>query len=193
MNRALWPATVGYFLDELLETDAAANDRVRRFFTADVVARGSLPAIRVGKQPYGVLVTSAFNRWQIDERIDGEEAAFLRRVHEVLTKVEAQWQQLVGQVSHVDAPGDSFAHLLNILGLHATSVDYPAADRHLPDVPVESRAPDDRRELRRLRSDGALLPGSQLARHPAARTISGSSFRACRRSSACSFRSAPRR
>ena len=43
MNRALWPATVGYYLDELLETDAADNDRVRRFFTADVVARGSLP------------------------------------------------------------------------------------------------------------------------------------------------------
>ena len=70
MNQALWPATMGYFLDELLETDAAANDRVRRFFTADVVARGSLPAIRVGKQPYGVLVTSAFDRWQIDERVD---------------------------------------------------------------------------------------------------------------------------
>lgn len=124
MNRALWPATVGYYLDELLETDAATNDRVRRFFTADVVARGSLPAIRVGKQPYGVLVTGTFRRWQIDERIDGEDAAFLRRAHEVLIKVEAQWQQLVGQVSTVDAPGDSFAHLLNILGLHASSVDY---------------------------------------------------------------------
>jgi hypothetical protein len=124
MNRALWPATIGYYLDELLETGAGANDRLRRFFTADVVARGSLPAIRVGKQPYGVLVTSAFNRWQVTDAIDGDEAAFLRQVHEVLTKVEAQWQLLVGQVSHVDAPGDSFAHLLNILGLQATSVDY---------------------------------------------------------------------
>lgn len=124
MNRALWPATIGYFLDELLETDAAANDRVRRFFTAEVVARGSLPAIRVGKQPYGVLVTSAFGRWQVDGRVDGEDADFLRRVHEVAARVEAQWQQLVGRVSHVDAPGDSFAHLLNVLGLHATSVDF---------------------------------------------------------------------
>jgi hypothetical protein len=124
MNRALWPTTIGYFLEELLETGAADNDRVRRFFTSDVVARGSLPAIRVGKQPYGVLVTSAFGRWQVNEKIDGEESAFLRQVHEVLTKVEAQWQQLVGQVSHVDASGDSFANLLNILGLQATSVDY---------------------------------------------------------------------
>jgi len=124
MNRALWPTTIGYFLEELLETNAADNDRVRRFFTSDVVARGSLPAIRVGKQPYGTLVTSAFNRWQVNEKIDGDEAVFLRQVHEVLTKVETQWQQLTGQVSNVDAPGDSFAHLLNILGLQATSVDY---------------------------------------------------------------------
>jgi hypothetical protein len=124
MNRALWPATIGYFLEELLETAANDNDRVRRFFTSDVVARGSLPAIRVGKQPYGLLVTSAFNRWQVNEKIDGDESAFLRQVHDVLTKVETQWQSLTGQVSHVDAPGDSFAHLLNVLGLQATSVDY---------------------------------------------------------------------
>lgn len=124
MNRALWPATLGYYAEELLETAPAVNDRVRRFFTADVVARGSLPAIRVGKQPYGVLVTSAFSRWQADDRVDGSEAPFLRQVQDVLVKIEGQWQQLVSQVSHVDAPGDSFAHLLNVLGLQATSVDY---------------------------------------------------------------------
>jgi hypothetical protein len=124
MNRALWPATLGFYLEELLETDANVNDRVRRFFTADVVARGSVPAIRVGKQPYGVLVTSAFGRWQVNGTIDGEDAAFLRQAHDMMVKVETQWDQLVGQVSHVDAPGDSFAHLLDILGLQATSVDY---------------------------------------------------------------------
>ena len=124
MNQAMWPATLGYFLEELLEIEPAPIDRVRRFFTADVVARGTLPAIRVGKQPYGILLTSAFRKWNIADGVEGEDAAFLRQVHEVLKKVEDQWQQLVGQVSHVAAPGDSFAHLLNILGLHATSVDF---------------------------------------------------------------------
>ena len=124
MNRALWPTTIGYYLDELLQTDDALNDRIRRFFTADVVARGSLPALRVGKQPYGLLVTSAFDRWQPNEKIDGDETAFLRQVHDVLTKVQTQWQALTTQVSQVDSPGDSFAHLLNILGLQPTSVDY---------------------------------------------------------------------
>ena len=123
-NRAMWPATLGYYLEELLQI--APNDigRVRKFFGDHVVARGSLPAIRVGKQPYGILVTSAFRKWQPDRLIDGEDFTFLAQVHEKLRTVENQWQQLVSQVAHVDGPGDPFAKLLNMLGLQATSVDY---------------------------------------------------------------------
>lgn len=124
MNRALWPATLGYFLEELLEMEAAAVGSIRVFFAENVVARGSLPAIRVGKQPYGILVTSAFSKWQINETVDGKDSSFLRQAHDLLKKVEDQWQQLVGQVAHVDGPGDPFEKLLNMLGLQATSVDY---------------------------------------------------------------------
>jgi hypothetical protein len=124
INKALWPATLGYFLEELLEIEAAAIGRIRVFFTESVVARGSLPAIRVGKQPYGILLTSAFAKWQINEAVDGADSAFLRKAHDVMKKVESQWQQLVGQVAHVDGPGDSFEKLLNMLGLQATSVDF---------------------------------------------------------------------
>lgn len=124
MNRALWPATLGYYLEELLGDPPAVIGSIRNFFANHVVARGSLPAIRVGKQPYGILVTSAFRRWQPNRLIDGEEFVFLDQAHEILKKVEDQWQQLVAQVVHVDAPGDGFANLLNMLGLHATSVDF---------------------------------------------------------------------
>ncbi|MCI0628706.1 MAG: hypothetical protein L0387_44835 [Acidobacteria bacterium] len=124
INRALYPATLGYYLEEMLQIDPADIGRVRRFFAEHVVARGSLPAIRVGKQPYGILVTSAFRKWQTNRLIDGEDFDFLAQVHQKLSKVEDQWQQLVSQVAHVDAPGDPFVKLLNMLGLHATSVDY---------------------------------------------------------------------
>ncbi|HEY2962790.1 MAG TPA: hypothetical protein VGJ37_10270, partial [Pyrinomonadaceae bacterium] len=124
MNRALWPATLGYYLEEMLQIDAADIGRVRKFFAEHVVARGSLPAIRVGKQPYGILVTSAFRRWQTNRLIDGEEFNFLAQVHQKLSRVEDQWQQLVSQVAHVDSAGDPFVKLLNMLGLHATSVDF---------------------------------------------------------------------
>lgn len=124
MNRALWPATLGYYLEEMLQIDPADIGRVRKFFAEHVVARGSLPAIRIGKQPYGILVTSAFRKWQTNRLIDGEDFNFLGQVHEKLIRVEDQWQQLVSQVAHVDAPGDPFVKLLNMLGLHATSVDF---------------------------------------------------------------------
>lgn len=124
MNKALWPATLGYFLEELLEVEATKIGRVREFFAQNVVARGSLPAIRVGKQPYGVLVTSAFRKWQSNRVVDGEDFSFLGQVHDVLSKVQDQWQSLVQRVSHVDARGDSFQNLLNTLGLQPTSVDF---------------------------------------------------------------------
>jgi hypothetical protein len=124
MNRALWPATLGYYLEEMLQINPADIGRVRRFFAEHVVARGSLPAIRVGKQPYGILVTSAFRKWQANRLIDGEEFTFLGEVHAKLSTVETQWQQLVSQVAHVDGPGDSFVKLLNMLGLQASSVDF---------------------------------------------------------------------
>lgn len=124
INKALWPATLGYYLEELLELDDSDIGRIRRFFADHVVARGSVPAIRIGKQPYGILVTSAFRRWQTNRVVDGEDFSFLGQAHDVLKKVEDQWQQLVPQVVHVDGPGDPFANLLNMLGLHATSVDF---------------------------------------------------------------------
>jgi hypothetical protein len=124
INRALWPATLGYYLEELLEINRDDIGRIRKFFADHVVARGSLPAIRVGKQPYGILVTSAFRRWQTNRLIDGEDFSFLGQVHEKLRRVEDQWQLLMPQVAHVDGPGDPFAKLLNMLGLQATSVDF---------------------------------------------------------------------
>lgn len=123
-NIALWPATLGFYLEELLEDQPAVIGSIRKFFSEHVVARGSLPAIRVGKQPYGILVTSAFRRWQANRVIDGGDFAFLADAVAVLRRVEDQWQQLVPAVANVDAPGDSFANLLNMLGLQATSVDY---------------------------------------------------------------------
>jgi hypothetical protein len=123
MNRALWPATLGYYLEEMLELPGDDVGRIRKFFAEHVVARGGLPAIRVGKQPYGILVTSAFRKWQANRLIDGD-FIFLGKVHQKLSTVENQWQQLVSQVAHVDGPGEPFAKLLNMLGLQASSVDF---------------------------------------------------------------------
>ena len=66
MNVALWPATLGYFMDTLLQP--VFNDDAiyytRWFFNHFVSGRGMVPAIRIGRQPYGILPTSAFTRIQ---------------------------------------------------------------------------------------------------------------------------------
>ena len=62
MNTALWPATLGYFMEEMMHPIFSDRDieATRTFFTHFVSGRGPLPAIRIGKQPYGILPTTVF-------------------------------------------------------------------------------------------------------------------------------------
>jgi hypothetical protein len=124
MNAALWPATLGYYANDLLELDPATVADLRAFFEAFVSGRGPLPAIRVGTQPYGILATSDLSRWRWDERRDRAELTFLGRLHELAARVEADWQPLLARVTRAGADGDDFENLLGVLGLHATSVEY---------------------------------------------------------------------
>lgn len=61
MNRALYPATIGYLLSQMLATDGkpaitgAELRWVRDWFRDWVRGGGFLPTLRVGGQPYGVL------------------------------------------------------------------------------------------------------------------------------------------
>ncbi|WP_437494017.1 hypothetical protein WME75_21660 [Sorangium sp. So ce1014] len=85
MNLLAWPATWGYFLDQMMgdvlipmvgetlgvEDPAPAIaawrpflDRQRDFFASHVRARGPLPALRVGRQPYGVLPATSLDLWR---------------------------------------------------------------------------------------------------------------------------------
>jgi hypothetical protein len=67
MHAALWPATIGYFLEQLLDGAGITADtieRIRTWFIAYVRNRGPLPALRVGRTPYGVLPISSLRRWR---------------------------------------------------------------------------------------------------------------------------------
>lgn len=137
MNVALWPATLGYFMDSMLhpvfEDDTVA--RTRDFFTRHVSARGQLPAIRVGKQPYGILPATPRSRieWLFKQQTDpatgvagagGGDAAFLRALYMLLRRVEADFEPLLEKVSHIGKPGDAHQILLDVVGLHAGSVEF---------------------------------------------------------------------
>ena len=126
MATALWPATLGYLLDTLMQPvlDDDTVRATRAFFTGFVSGRGAVPAIRVGSQPYGVLPAVAYSRM----RIEGERGAFLPALHERLLAAREDWAVLSSRVAHVGRPGDGHQTLLTILGLHATSVEF--AHRH---------------------------------------------------------------
>ncbi|MEV4441375.1 hypothetical protein AB0K09_20590 [Streptomyces sp. NPDC049577] len=124
MNAALWPATWGYHLHTMLHPmfDETVVEQTREFFTRCVSGRGPAPAIQVGRQPYGVLPTTAFSRLVWPDR--HPSAAHRRALHELLTAAADDWAAFVPGISRVGGKGDGDQMLLDILGLHATSVEF---------------------------------------------------------------------
>jgi len=96
---------------------------VRAIFTEYVSGRGPLPAVRVGNQPYGFLLTSAFPQWSYGafaERV----FRFEENVRRVLAELQREWATLKPQLPHIGKDTDANANLIKVLGLQPTSADY---------------------------------------------------------------------
>jgi hypothetical protein len=135
MNTTLFPSTLGYWLRTWMSPVVTAETarQTRAFFTRLVTGRGPLPAVRVGNQPYGMLVTSDLSRWKYPprERIltvvgaFGGAADFLERLHQLLLRLASSWNGLADGLPYVGRQGtDSSDVLMNILGLHPVSVEF---------------------------------------------------------------------
>lgn len=143
MNTALWPATLGYFMDTLLKPVFSddAQYYTRWFFNRFVSGRGPIPAVRIGRQPYGILPTTAYSRvrWTEGESrvphfafaakyLEQRPSAFqtwLRQYKAVLDALRVKWAQLAQGVAHVDKlDADPHQTLLDIVGLHPASVEF---------------------------------------------------------------------
>jgi hypothetical protein len=134
MNMALYPATLGYFIEEMMHPLFGAKDReaIRWFFTQFVSGRGPIPALGIGRQPYGILPVSVFSKLSFfesnrDVLSHGHGAggeSFIKRLRDVLKKMDETWERLRDKVSFVGKEGDPEQVLLDIISLQATSVDY---------------------------------------------------------------------
>ncbi len=144
MNIALWPATLGYMMETMLHPvfDTRTVEKTRWFFNNYVSGRGAIPAIRIGKQPYGILPTTAFSRmnWLLSERFRPNAgvftgpfigmtelpdlSGFFRRLYGILRKMDEDWKGMAAGVSHVGKAGDAHQLLLDVVGLHPGSVEY---------------------------------------------------------------------
>lgn len=119
MCGALWPATWGYFFEELLlepELDVEV-DRFRDYFIEHVRARGHYPAFRVGGTPYGVVVASSLTRWT--QR--GKRGLLESAMPDDLRRLRAIWSESVSRIPRVGKSNDPDKDLLEVLEMDASA------------------------------------------------------------------------
>lgn len=133
MNSALFPATMGYFLEEMMNPIFSDSDidNTKEFFTYCVSGRGPVPAIKIGKQPYGILPVSDFSKLNFGDSSQisyphtrSRSSTFFLRLHNFIKKTDETWDSLTAKVSHIGKNGDPHQILLDILGLHPNSVEF---------------------------------------------------------------------
>ncbi|MCI0690027.1 MAG: hypothetical protein L0Y54_22750, partial [Sporichthyaceae bacterium] len=136
MNTVLWPATWGYFMETMMGPifDEHTIELARWFFTHFVTGRGLSPAVRIGDQPYGILPITAYSRlqwptdggWSLPQGIAHPEGfrAFLAALPTLFAELRRDWDRMSSRVAHVGASGDPHQVLLDVVGLHPSSVEY---------------------------------------------------------------------
>lgn len=138
MNTALWQATWGYFLEQMMAGPGAPSEELirqgRGHFERYVRARGPLPALRIGTQPYGLLPVISLERWQPLEdhlTVDAALVDFLRKLQDL-------WRRSLASVPQVRGSSDPDT-LLGVLAMTPTSVAY--SKRPAQRVALVSSAP----------------------------------------------------
>lgn len=133
MNTALHPGTLGYFTSTMLNGvfSDGDSDQLRRHFIDFVSGRGALPAIRVGNQPYGIIVTSDFDNWLYPrQRLEyfnnkyGKDSGFYQKMYQILQYMTGQWKEKTAGLSQITKDGNAGESLLKILGLNPGSVEF---------------------------------------------------------------------
>ncbi|MFM0330093.1 hypothetical protein [Paraburkholderia strydomiana] len=124
MLTALWPATLGYFLQQMMAPTFSYDqiDVGRRWALDHVIARGPLAAIRTGKTPYAVLPVTALRFYPRQEQAIGS-AAFEPQLVAFLQRLLAAWTTSVDGAPHIGA-GNPDQDLLHVLGMDASSMHF---------------------------------------------------------------------
>ena len=136
MNRALYSGTLGYYFGTMMQPllDSNAQDEVRDFFVSHVTGRGPLPAIRVGDQPYGVLLTSDFSKWEEQSRRFPRQSSFYPTLLKVLQTYQKKWTTMLAGLNFVGKKGsDPSKVLLDVLGLQSGSVSFDQRNAYSTD------------------------------------------------------------
>ena len=131
MNTALWQATWGYFLLQMLgvgrKNESPLDDDdiawARNHFIDYVRASGPLPTVRIGKQPYGVLPVTSLKAWQPPE---GQASQYTRDValRAFLIKLRTIWQRNYPDIPRLGRSTDLDKDMAEVLSMDGLSSSY---------------------------------------------------------------------
>lgn len=129
MNTALWPVSWGYYLSNLIGFDGTGFSVellawARRHFIDYVRGAGPLPAIRCGRQPYGLLPVTSLDLWQppAGEEIAHAPLAWLRTP--LLRLRDNIWRGALREVPRLGSPADPHEALSQVMRTEALSSRY---------------------------------------------------------------------
>jgi len=135
MNTALWEATWGYFLLQMLGVGKTSESPltdgdiawVRRHFIDYVRANGPFPAVRVGKQPYGVLPVTSIDAWKPKSGHETESKPDMA-LRDFLIRLRGLWRSNYPEIPRLGR-SEIEKDLAEVLSMDALSSSYSI--RHL--------------------------------------------------------------
>jgi hypothetical protein len=137
MNRAASFATIFEFVKEFLNplVDKTTRGALRDFFHRHVSGRGALPAIRVGRQPYGIVVTSDWHSWTPE---GAGRTTLEQQLVTLIRRHRPAWQQMALEGARAGR-GDPnpFARFMLIVGQLASSAQYLSRKSVTDDYVIE--------------------------------------------------------
>ncbi|GAA4329758.1 hypothetical protein GCM10023165_02820 [Variovorax defluvii] len=131
MNTTLWPVGWGYFLSNLAGPEGsgltpAHIDWARSHFLDHVRSAGPFAALRLGRQPYGILPVTSLDQWR--PRATEEDAmARDRWLQNILLQLrDTAWRPRLGDAARVGRrqPPDPDADLADVMRTDAVSSSY---------------------------------------------------------------------
>ena len=121
---ALWPATLGYFLKQMMANvfTAAEIETTRQYVLANAVPRGVAPAFAIGKTPYGVLPVTSLTRYPQNQV--GEVGSIEPKLVDFVLRLRQNWLASSNSAPHMQNSGDPDAELIGLLGMDASSMTF---------------------------------------------------------------------
>jgi hypothetical protein len=128
MLRSLWPATLGYFLSQMMADTFTPEiiEEARQYALAYAVPRGPVPSFRVGRTPYGVLPVTSLANYQSSPDLPGQITKNLVEPN-LVSFVRKLWPTWLGSSTnapHMQRGGDPDQNLMSVLGIDASSMNF---------------------------------------------------------------------